>query len=161
MKTTSSNSRAACIMEVLDVTDDDAKAYLIKWGMPEGARLVKLDLKSAYRMIPVHCLDQHLLGILWQGQTIYDWALPFGLRLAPIIFTAMADRFAWAMSRNGVRNFIHYLNDFLFVGPPNTPDCVQALEVAVPLCSKLGLPVAPAKVEGCYSIEIFGYRAGH
>ena len=134
-------------------TVDDAVA-LARW-LGVGARLAKLDLQSAYRMIPVHSHDQHLLGISWQGQTFYDRALPFGLCSAPIIFTAVADGPAWAMSRNGVQNFIHYLDDFLFVGPPDAPDCARALEVAVPLYSKLGLPVAPAKVEGPATVLTF------
>ena len=35
----------------------------------------KLDLKSAYRMVPVHSADQHLLGLEWQGTTYIDQAL--------------------------------------------------------------------------------------
>ena len=36
----------------------------------KGALMAKLDLKSAYRMVPVHPADQHLHGLEWQG-TIY------------------------------------------------------------------------------------------
>lgn len=66
------------------------------------ALLAKLDLQNAYRVVPVHPLDQHLLGIKWDGVVYQDTAMPFGLRSAPKIFTAVADVLAWAMLNNGV-----------------------------------------------------------
>ena len=86
-------------------------------ALGKGALMAKVDLKSAYRMVPVHPQDQWLLGMEWQGLLFCDWALPFGLRLAPIIFTAIADGLAWAVSCQGMGNFIPYLDDFLFCGP--------------------------------------------
>ena len=56
-----------------------------------GAQLAKLDIESAYRMIPVHPGDRHLLAVQWAGQTFFDTRLPFGLRSAPKIFSAVAD----------------------------------------------------------------------
>jgi hypothetical protein len=32
-----------------------------------GAELVKIDLRDAYRLLPVHAQDQHLLGVVWEG----------------------------------------------------------------------------------------------
>ena len=48
----------------------------------------KLDIKLAYRLVPVHPQDRYLLGV---GAYYVDAALPFGLRSAPKIFTAVAD----------------------------------------------------------------------
>ena len=42
-------------------------------------------------MVPLHPHDQYLLGVQWEGSTYIDLALPFGLRSAPIIFSAVAD----------------------------------------------------------------------
>ena len=47
-----------------------------------------------------------------------DTALPFGLRSAPKIFTAVADAVEWIAKQEGVGFVIHYLDDFLVVGPP-------------------------------------------
>lgn len=47
---------------------DDAITLLRQLG--PGALMAKLDLKSAYRMVPVHELDQHLLGITWNRSHI-------------------------------------------------------------------------------------------
>ena len=56
-----------------------------------GCHLVKLDLQHAYRIVPVHPDDRPLLGMNWQGHTFLDATLPFGLRSAPKIFSAVAD----------------------------------------------------------------------
>ena len=55
---------------------------------------MKLDLKDAYRMVPVHPDDQHLLGISWRDGIYVDRALPFGLRSAPKLFSTVADALA-------------------------------------------------------------------
>ena len=51
--------------------------------MGPGTLLAKIDIKSAYRIIPVHPADRHLLGMSWKGGIYVDTALPFGLRSAP------------------------------------------------------------------------------
>ena len=82
---------------------DEAVEVIRRWG--SGTLLAKLDLKAAYRMVPVHPTDHHLLGIIWNEAVYVDTALPFGLRSAPNIFTAVADGLAWAMECNGVRSY--------------------------------------------------------
>ena len=119
-----------------------------------GTLLAKLDLKSAYRQVPVHPADQHLLGIQWQGDTFVDKALPFGLRSAPIIFTAVADGLAWAFQQEGIINVIHYLDDFLLWARAGE-DLSTPLQLAIALCDQLGLPTAPEKVEGPSSVLTF------
>uniref|UniRef100_A0A1X7UPP1 Reverse transcriptase domain-containing protein n=1 Tax=Amphimedon queenslandica TaxID=400682 RepID=A0A1X7UPP1_AMPQE len=66
-----------------------------------GAWMAKLDLKSAYRRVPVHPDDQQLLGMSWEGLTFCDRALPFGLRSAPKLFTAVANGLSWALKCKG------------------------------------------------------------
>ncbi len=61
----------------------------------KGTHLSKLDLKSAYRMIPIHPDDQPLLCVAWRSAVFLDAALPFGLRSAPKIFSAVANGIAW------------------------------------------------------------------
>ena len=57
----------------------------------KGALMAKFDVESAYRNVPVHPSDRHLLGMKWRNQSYVDLALPFGLRSAPFIFNAIAD----------------------------------------------------------------------
>ena len=48
--------------------------------------MAKLDIKSAYRNVPVHPQDCPLLGMQWEGKVYVDATLLFGLRYAPKIF---------------------------------------------------------------------------
>ena len=57
----------------------------------KGYFLGKADTKEAYRMVPVHPQDQHLLGVKWESTVYSDKVLPFGLRSAPKIFSAVVD----------------------------------------------------------------------
>ena len=68
---------------------DDVIATIAKLG--NGEILEKLDIKQAYRYIPVSPLDRRYLGMQWGGNFYIDAALPFGLRSAPLLFTALAN----------------------------------------------------------------------
>ena len=114
--------------------------------MGEGALLSKLDIKEAYRIVPVHPEDWPLLGMCWKGNYYVDTRLPFGLRSAPKLFTALADAAQWLIREAGVECVIHYLDDYLFVEPPQ--ETAKALGIAVRTLSGLGIPLAPEKVEG-------------
>ena len=51
-----------------------------------------------------------------------DLMLPFGLRSAPFMFTAIADLGEWILVHNYDVTFLrHYLDDFLTLGPPSLP----------------------------------------
>ena len=76
-----------------------------------------------------------------------DTALPFGLRSAPKIFSALADSLAWILHSRGVTRKLHYLDDFLLVGPPDSAACAQALQRTLEVCQDLGVPVASHKTE--------------
>ena len=57
---------------------DDAVKLVAELG--QGALLAKLDIKSAFRICPVHPEDWHLLGFTFCGLYFVDLCLPFGLR---------------------------------------------------------------------------------
>ena len=77
-----------------------------------------------------------------------DLMLPFGLRSAPKIFSALADGLEWYLRHLGVRYVFHYLDDFLVVGPPASPECAGALAQLDSACARLGVPIAEHKREG-------------
>ena len=124
----------------------DAAALIRQLG--QGTLLAKIDLQHAYRVVPVHADDHPLLGIQWQSDTYIDTALPFGLRSAPKIFSAVADGLAWILGSRGISGQLHYLDDFLFLGPPDSPACATFLRQAIETCKELGVPVAHHKSEG-------------
>ena len=123
--------------------DEAAKRVM---ALGKGAVLAKFDVESAYRTIPVHPSDRQLLGMKWRGKMYVDTALPFGLRSAPKVYNAVTDALQWIHERAGM-NLIHYLDDFLFFGSLGTSQCKQALEEALELCRRLGVPIAQQKTE--------------
>ena len=63
------------------VTVDGVASLAAELG--RGTLLTKIDIESAYRLIPVHLSDRSLLGIQWKGKVFCNGMLPFGLRSAP------------------------------------------------------------------------------
>ena len=125
---------------------DEALRFILL--LDHRTQLVKVDLKSAYRLVPVHPEDRHLLGICLQGNTFVDQALPFGLRSAPKLFTALADAIGWALVQRDIPLLIHYLDDFLFFIPPFDPRPQALLSAVLSALQALGVPVAQDKIEG-------------
>ncbi len=87
--------------------------------MSHGALLAKFDVESVYRTVPVYPEDRWLLGMSWKGQLYVDKVLPFGLRLAPKFYSAVADGLQWILREAGV-DVIHYLDDFLVTEKPDS-----------------------------------------
>ena len=125
---------------------DDAVDYVMELG--RFTQMVKLDLKSAYRILPIHPCDRSVLGVSWEGQVYLDHCLPFGLCSAPKIFTAFADVLAWILHQAGVRHIIHYLDDFLLFGSPLSDEGSRALTTALRTLAELRIPVSLPKLEG-------------
>ena len=120
---------------------------IVKHG--PGALMVKFDVEAAYRNIAVHPYDRHLLGMKWCGQFFVDLALPFGLRSAPYIFTAVADMVECIIWNNyRVADLMHYLDDFITAGPADSLHCAQNLQTSLAMCRSLGLPLHPNKCIG-------------
>ena len=125
---------------------DDAVRRIMRLG--QGTVLAKFFIASAYRVVPVHPVDRMLLGMNLRGEVYVDEALPFGLRSAPKLFTAVADGLLWIMGRYGVTEAMHYLDDFLLLGSKDSRQSETALNVAIRLCEELGFPIAEHKLEG-------------
>lgn len=99
------------------------------------------------------------MGMMWEDQLFVDTALPFGLRSAPKIFTAVADAVEWIVQRSGVRFVIHYLDDFLVIGAPGSSECAESLQCLLDVLARLGLPVALNKLEGPVTLlEFLGFE---
>ena len=53
------------------------KVATVALTLGKGLLLAKVDIKSAYCLIPIHPTDRPLLGIQWQGQIFVDTKLLF------------------------------------------------------------------------------------
>ena len=111
----------------------------------QGALLVKLDVKDAYRIVPIHPYDCRFLGIQWKNNVYVDCQLPFGLASAPAIFCALSQALEWILRQQGIGSVLHYIDDFLLLGPPN---CAHDLALTFSTCAELSISLAQEKIEG-------------
>jgi hypothetical protein len=126
---------------------DNANALILKRG--KGALMGKVDIKNAYRIVPIHPDDYYLLGMQWRDHYFVDLALPFGLRSAPYIFNCLADIFQWILTNNYlVPDLLHYLDDYSTLSPTASPVCADSLHAIQCAACYFGIPLAPNKIEG-------------
>ena len=113
-----------------------------------GSYLFKVDIKSAFRLIPIHPTDFSLLGMTFQDQFYIDKCLPFGLSVSCAVFEKFSTFLEWHVKqKTNSKQLIHYLDDFCGCSKDkekaknsltNTLSCFEAL----------GVPVSDEKVEG-------------
>ena len=76
----------------------------------------KTDIKSAFRIIPIHPEDYHLLGMKWNNSYFFDRCLPMGCSSSCAIFEAFSTSLEWlAKHFLGASGVLHILDDFLFI----------------------------------------------
>ena len=61
----------------------------------------------------------------------------------------------WILHERGVHTALHYLDDFLVLGPPGQASCAEHLSTTLELCQELGFPVAEEKTEGPTTVITF------
>jgi hypothetical protein len=107
--------------------------------------LIKRDLHDAFRHIPIAPQDTWLLGFCWEGTYWVDCFLPFGLRTAPYIFDLFAKALHWILDTQATPEFetIHYLDDFLGVGPASAAP--EFSHQFARTCNRLGLRIKESK----------------
>lgn len=70
-------------------------------------------------------------------------ALPFGLRSEPHTFNSLAEIIEWVLVNNyyQILDLLHYIDDFITAGPPDSPQCALNLRTALRVCKSLGSPL--------------------
>jgi hypothetical protein len=124
---------------------DDALKLIVP-----GSYLAKIDLKEAYRHIPIHpdCYD--LTGLQWTfvGHSsptfLYDARLPFGSSLSCKVFQAISDAIVRMCNQRGFVT-ISYLDDFMVIAASKL-ECEDALCGLTELVESLGLVINQDKV---------------
>ena len=119
----------------------------------QGSYLAKVDLKSAYRSVPIHPSDYSLTGLKWKFSNddtetiLFDSRLPFGARSSCSIFHRLTQSVRRMMARRGFNNIIVYLDDFCIISD-SYEECVEAQHVLIKLLGELGFLVSWKKVLG-------------
>jgi hypothetical protein len=128
-------------------TIDDA-VKLIK----PGSYIAKVDLKSAYRSVPIHSSSFPYMGLSWRFGSdekvtyFYDCRLPFGASRSCRVFQAISNAIVRILQRE-IFHCISYIDDFLVVGETKEL-CQKALDFLLELIPLLGLEVNWDKVSG-------------
>jgi len=139
-------------IEILDCplsSFDDAIKMLNEMGDLSDVWLFKVDIKSAYRCIPVRPADWCLLGGRWNGKLYFDMSLPFGMRSSCACWECYSSAAEWIARRvcHLQSRLIHYIDDYLGV-VQGKPEAERKLQSMLKLFDLLGIPVSPEKVEG-------------
>lgn len=121
----------------------------------QGSMLMKRDLKSAFRMIPICTEDQWLLLFEWDGVYYGELFLPFGLRTAPFIFNLFGEAFEWILQRKYSWILRRYLDDFLMIFPSDYNIAV-ASEQFDGICNQLGFTEAREKSKDGTCVDYLG-----
>ena len=78
---------------------------------------------------------------------IHQHVPPIWTEIGPKLFNILADLLSWILEQKGVSLLMHYLDDFLTLGPSEYPTCLHNLETIKGVCHHLGVPLALEKVE--------------
>ena len=125
---------------------DEATRLVRKTG--RGCFLTKVDIKHAYRILPVRPQDWPLLVYYWEGQYYVDLKLPFGCRSSASIFSDVADLICWIINNKYDLVVIHYSDDYLLVSPPVPSLAVQQKQTLLAVFKYLNIPTADDKIIG-------------
>ena len=124
----------------------DAIKLLKRLG--HGCFMAKTDVKSAFRIIPIHPADFSLLGMKWENMYYFDRCLAMGLSSSCAIFESFSTALEWlSINQLGACAVVHILDDFLFIAK-SKEKCVGDLQNFITMCNHLGVPLAPEKTVG-------------
>ena len=84
-----------------------------------------------------------------------DTNLPFGSRLAPLIFHRLTESVRRMMARKGFPYIVAYLDDFLIIAP-SLDECQAALDILLRLLRKLGFQINWQVVDPTRSLDTIG-----
>jgi hypothetical protein len=81
-------------------------------SLGKGVLLAKLDVKGAFRLMPLHPSQFELLGFKLCNKYYFDKCLTMGCASACYLFEKSFLK--WVLvTRSGLSNVVHYLDDFL------------------------------------------------
>ena len=108
--------------------------------------MAKTDIKDAFRIIPVNPKDYHFLGFTWKGQFYYERCLPLGTSSSCQIFEKLGTALQWVMlNKLEAGGMSHMLDDFFFIGPPQSEKCKNDLMNFLDLCGRINIPINDKK----------------
>lgn len=124
-------------------------AVSIVRNLGKNALIAKMDIKSAFRLLPVHPSDFCLLGFMIGNKYYIDLNMPMGASVSCFTFECFSKFLHHLTSEDAHSNNLdHYLDDFFFAGRQNTTECHDLMESFTRVCKRLNVPIAEEKSEG-------------
>lgn len=104
--------------------------------IPRDGYLATIDLKEAYLLIPIDSTNRKYLRFIFEG-IIYEFrALPYGLSVAPRVFSKIMKEVITSLRTRGFKS-VQYLDDILCIGNDYS-ECINNVKATVNLLSCLG-----------------------
>lgn len=135
-------------------TDFDEAIKMIQ-DLGKNCFLFKMDIKNAFRLLPIHPDDFELLGFSFKEKIYFDKSLPFGCSISPSLFEKFSTFLEFCVkTKMKSGSLIHYLDDFLG-GDRGFDACKGIMHLFQSIMQELGVPLADEKTEGPTQIIIF------
>jgi len=127
---------------------DEAVDMVAKLNLAGPVFMAKLDIKSAFRILPVNPLDFELLGFKFLGQYYVDRCLPMGCSISCRLFEMFSTFLEYVIkSQTGVQTISHFLDDYI-LSSRSREGCQLLMQNFLGICDELGVPIAHEKTEG-------------
>ncbi|KAJ8307155.1 hypothetical protein KUTeg_015239 [Tegillarca granosa] len=121
-----------------------------------GALAARLDIKSAFRLLPIHPSDIELIGFKIDNYYFIDKCLPFGCSISCSLFEKFSTFLQWLfIFRSRCDNIVHYLDDFILAGTADSNDCKHLMKCFTDICFEIGVPLAHDKTIGPTPVLVF------
>nr|XP_040033418.1 uncharacterized protein LOC120819784 [Gasterosteus aculeatus aculeatus] len=128
------------------ISVDNAISLIKRAG--QGAWLSKVDVKDAFKIVPIHPAQWHLFGIRWEAKFYFAVRLTFGCRSSPCIFNKVSEALCWILlNRAKIPSVLHLLDDFLVIDSPRDGSGCSLRRVEQCFRS-LGVPLSEGKTMG-------------
>jgi hypothetical protein len=105
--------------------------------------MTKLDLKDAYLTVAINPQSQKFIRFIWKNKAYQFKALPFGLNVAPLVFTKLLKPVAAFLRKRGIR-LVLYLDDMLIIGS-SVQETTKFTQIAMDLLTSLGFTIHKVK----------------
>lgn len=131
--------------------------HLLKDLLQKNDWMVKIDLTDAYLTLKISEKHRKYLRFFWKGKVMEFRSLPFGIAVAPRIFTKLMKVPTALLRRLGIRMII-YLDDILIMNQSRN-DILSDLSTVLTTLEGLGFLINKKKsiMEPSQTMEFLGY----
>lgn len=135
-------------------TSFDEAVFMLQ-DLGQNCKLFKMDIKNAFRLLPINPQDFELLGFKYDGKYYFDKCLPFGCSISCAHFERFSSFLEYYVKQKAMSGkLIHYLDDFLG-GDQSVVQCEDLMRIFKDCFQVLNVPLADEKSEGPTEVLVF------